>query len=127
MTRSDMNCEPWHFVKLLYAKPILQACRGSNASKGAVRKVSKQVALAFVKRTLDRCQKFEETGNSCFTDPVLRDVMFSAPSCNSDIKSIDCIGSGTASNTCNEVSHQAEVRGSGNFQVKSVNDFHKIQ
>nr|XP_048325119.1 uncharacterized protein LOC107410028 isoform X1 [Ziziphus jujuba var. spinosa] len=98
-------------VEMAYKKRV--ACRGSNASKGAVRKVSKQVALAFVKRTLDRCQKFEETGNSCFTDPVLRDVMFSAPSCNSDIKSIDCIGSGTASNTCNEVSHQAEVRGSG--------------
>lgn len=92
---------------------FLQACRGSNASKGAVRKVSKQVALAFVKRTLDRCQKFEETGNSCFNDPGLRDVMFSAPSCNSDMKSIDCIGSGTASNTINEASHQAEVRGPG--------------
>lgn len=114
-------------MKSFYAKPTLQACRGSNTSKGVVRKVSKQVALAFVKRTLDRCQKFEETGNSCFTDPVLRDIMFSAPSCNSDIKSIDCIGSGTASNTFNEVSHQVEVRGSGNFQVKSINDFRRVQ
>lgn len=92
----------------------MQACRGSNSSKSAVRKVSKHVALAFVKRTLDRCRKYEETGNSCFSEPTLQDVMFSVPPCSNEAKSVDCIGSGTASNTCNETSnHQAEARGSG--------------
>ncbi|KAB2065599.1 hypothetical protein ES319_A09G100200v1 [Gossypium barbadense] len=90
------------------------ACRRSNSSKSAVRKVSKQVALAFVKRTLDKCQKFEQTGTSCFSESALQDVMFSVPPCSNEAKSVDCIGSGTASNICNETSnHQAEARGSG--------------
>lgn len=71
------------------------------------------MALGFLKRTLARCRKFEEKGISCFTDPALQNVIFSELSCNNAAKSIDCVGSGTASNTCNEGSHQAEVRGSG--------------
>ncbi|XVE59561.1 hypothetical protein DITRI_Ditri05aG0055900 [Diplodiscus trichospermus] len=98
-------------IQMAYKKRL--ACRGSNSSKNAIRKVSKQVALAFVKRTLDRCRKFEQTGSSCFSDPTLQDVMFSVPPCSNEAKSVDCIGSGTASNTCNETSnHQAEARGS---------------
>ncbi|MBA0853202.1 hypothetical protein Goshw_014739 [Gossypium schwendimanii] len=90
------------------------ACRGSNSSKSAVRKVSKQVALSFIKRTLDRCRKFEQTGNSCFSEPALQDIMFSVHPCSNEAKSVEGIGSGTASNTCNETSnHQAEARGSG--------------
>ncbi|KAK8514435.1 hypothetical protein V6N12_009141 [Hibiscus sabdariffa] len=90
------------------------ACRGGNSSKSAVRKVSKQVALAFIKRTLDRCKKFEQTGNSCFNEPVLQDVMFSVQPSSNEAKTVECIGSGTASNTCNGTSnHQAEARGSG--------------
>ncbi|XP_039012868.1 uncharacterized protein LOC120142194 isoform X2 [Hibiscus syriacus] len=89
------------------------ACRRSNLSKSAVRKVSKQVALAFVKRTVERCRKFEQTGNSCFSEPALQDIMFSVPPRSNEAKSVDCIGSGTASNICNETSnHQAEARGS---------------
>ncbi|XWS28576.1 hypothetical protein CRYUN_Cryun25bG0082100 [Craigia yunnanensis] len=99
-------------IQMAYKKRL--ACRGSNSSKSAVRKVSKQVALAFVKRTLYRCRKFEQTGSSCFNEPALQDVMFSVPPCSNEAKSVDCIGSGTASNTCNETSnHQAEARGSG--------------
>ncbi|XP_039008513.1 uncharacterized protein LOC120136605 [Hibiscus syriacus] len=95
------------------------ACRGGNSSKSAVRKVSKQVALAFIKRTLGRCQKFEETGNSCFSEPALQDVMFSVQTSSNEAKSVECIGSGTASNTCNETSnHQAEARGSGTCETK---------
>ncbi|TYJ20638.1 hypothetical protein E1A91_A08G009400v1 [Gossypium mustelinum] len=90
------------------------ACRGGNSSKSAVRKVSKQVALSFIKRTLDRCRKFEQTGNSCFSEPALQDIMFSVHPCSNEAKSVEGIGSGTASNTCNETSnHQAEARGSG--------------
>ncbi|XP_022752570.1 uncharacterized protein LOC111301277 isoform X2 [Durio zibethinus] len=99
-------------IQMAYKRRL--ACRGNNSSKSAVRKVSKQVALAFVKRTLDRCRKFEQTGSSCFSEPALHDVMFSVPPCSNEAKSVDCIGSGTASNTCNETSnHQAEARGSG--------------
>ncbi|KAK8601742.1 hypothetical protein V6N13_058577 [Hibiscus sabdariffa] len=99
-------------IEMAYRKRL--ACRRSNSSKSAVRKVSKPVALAFVKRTVERCRKFEQTGNSCFSEPALQDIMFSVPPCSNEAKSVDCIGSGTASNICNEISnHQAEARGSG--------------
>lgn len=32
-----------------------------------------------MKRTLVRCQKFDETGKSCFLEPVFKDVLFAAP------------------------------------------------
>ncbi|GMJ10702.1 SAGA complex subunit 1 [Hibiscus trionum] len=99
-------------IEMAYRRCL--ACRRSNSSKSAVRKVSKQAALAFVKRTVERCRKFEQTGNSCFSEPALQDIMFSVPPCSNEAKSVDCIGSGTASNICNEISnHQAEARGSG--------------
>ncbi|GAV66623.1 hypothetical protein CFOL_v3_10133 [Cephalotus follicularis] len=99
-------------IEMAYKKQM--ANRGGHASKSAVRKVSRQVALAFIKRTLARCQKLEETGSSCFTEAALQDVMFSVLPCSNDAKSLDCVGSGTASNTCNEASnHQIEAKGSG--------------
>ncbi|KAJ4846756.1 hypothetical protein Tsubulata_010242 [Turnera subulata] len=99
-------------IEMAYRKRL--ACRGNQTSKNAVRKVSRQVALGFVKRTIARCRKFEETGVSCFSEPALQEVIFSMPSCNNDTKSMDCVGSGTASNTCNEISnHRAEARASG--------------
>ncbi|KAJ0261338.1 Spectrin beta chain [Hirschfeldia incana] len=85
------------------------ASRGNKASK--VPKVTRQVALAFIRRTLARCRKFEETGLTCFADPALQDILFSSPS--NDAKSSENGGSGTASNTLNEPSnHQAEAKGS---------------
>lgn len=39
--------------------------------------MAKQAALAFVKRTLERCRKFEETGKSCFSEPLYRDILLS--------------------------------------------------
>lgn len=105
-------------VEMAYRKRL--ACRGSSASKSMMRKVSKQVAMAFVKRTLARCQKFEDTGRSCFSEPALQDIIFSVPSCNSDAKSADCVGSGTASNTYNEAcNHQPEALGSVTGAVSS--------
>ncbi|KAL3838187.1 hypothetical protein ACJIZ3_022778 [Penstemon smallii] len=64
-------------VELAYKK--LLATRGSFASKHGIAKVSKQVALAFARRTLARCQKFEDSGISCFSEPALRDIVYAAP------------------------------------------------
>ncbi|KAL1542284.1 hypothetical protein AAHA92_26404 [Salvia divinorum] len=64
-------------VELAYKK--LLATRGSFATKHGIPKVSKQVALAFARRTLARCQKFNGSGASCFSDPALRDVIFATP------------------------------------------------
>ncbi|KAL0340657.1 UNVERIFIED_CONTAM: hypothetical protein Sradi_4582500 [Sesamum radiatum] len=57
----------------------MHATRGSFASKHGIAKVSKQVALAFLRRTLARCRKFEDSGASCFSEPALRDIIFAAP------------------------------------------------
>ncbi|KAL2541497.1 hypothetical protein Adt_02475 [Abeliophyllum distichum] len=64
-------------VELAYMK--LLATRGSFASKHGIAKVSKQVALAFAKRTLARCRKLEDSGVSCFAESTLRDVIYAAP------------------------------------------------
>ncbi|KAJ6349886.1 hypothetical protein OIU78_006136 [Salix suchowensis] len=64
-------------VELAHRKQL--ATKGNNALKFGVPKVSKQVALAFTRRTLAKCRKFEDTGKSCFCEPPLRDVIFAAP------------------------------------------------
>ncbi|XP_059633157.1 uncharacterized protein LOC132275956 [Cornus florida] len=48
-------------------------CWGKSVSG----KTAKQAALDFVKRTLERCQKFEDTGKSCFSEPLFRDMFLS--------------------------------------------------
>ncbi|KAF8029414.1 hypothetical protein BT93_E1963 [Corymbia citriodora subsp. variegata] len=99
-------------VEMAYRKRM--ACRGSSTSKASVRKVSKQVALAFIKRTLARHQKYEDTRISCFCEPGLQEILFAPLSSTNDAKSVECVGSGTASNTCIDVPNpQAEARGSG--------------
>lgn len=93
---------------------FMQACRGMNPTKTSVRRVPNQVASAFTKRTLARYKKFEETGISSFGEPALQNILFSQPAGKTDAKSVDCIGSGTASNTLNEAfKHQAEAKKSG--------------
>ena len=41
-----------------------------------------------MKRTLDRCRKFEGTGKSCFSELALRDVILAAPLSSNDAESI---------------------------------------
>ena len=48
--------------------------------KSASGKMAKQVALAFVKRTMERYREFEETGKSCFDDPLYKDIFLSGVS-----------------------------------------------
>ncbi|XP_064995027.1 uncharacterized protein LOC103976520 isoform X7 [Musa acuminata AAA Group] len=70
----------------------LMGGRGSSSHKNGITKVSKQLALAFAKRTIARCHRFEETGRSCFSEPTLRDVILSAPLHNIDSKHSDVSG-----------------------------------
>ncbi|KAK7343365.1 hypothetical protein VNO77_12041 [Canavalia gladiata] len=69
-------------VELAYKKKL--ATRGSSAARHGLSKVSRPVALAFMKRTLARCRKFEETGKSCFLEPAFKDVLFTAPARDND-------------------------------------------
>ncbi|XP_022960944.1 uncharacterized protein LOC111461594 isoform X2 [Cucurbita moschata] len=61
-------------VAMAYGKYM--ACKVSNASSGksSSNKMAKQAALAFVKRTLNRCHKFEDTGKSFFSEPSFREI-----------------------------------------------------
>jgi len=42
--------------------------------------VAKHAAMAFVKRTLERCHQFEDTGKSCFSEPLFKDMFLSRSS-----------------------------------------------
>ncbi|CAA0829269.1 Unknown protein [Striga hermonthica] len=82
-------------VELAYKK--LLATKRSFASKHGIAKVSKQVALAFAKRTLARCRKFEtDSRASCFSDPALRDIIFATPPRFDDTEMLTCAGRITA-------------------------------
>ncbi|MCH91021.1 serine-rich adhesin for platelets-like, partial [Trifolium medium] len=82
-------------TEMAYRKRL--ACRGSRNSKSAVQKVSNQVALAFLKRTLGRCRRYEEAGVSCFSESTLQNIMFAPHSRENGGQPADCIVSGTAS------------------------------
>ncbi|KAL3520888.1 hypothetical protein ACH5RR_019037 [Cinchona calisaya] len=86
-------------VEIAYKK--LLATRGSLASKNGMPKVSKQVALAFARRTLARCKKFEDCGVSCFNEPALRDIIFAPPPRSSEAEPLT--GGGLADNSRNNV------------------------
>ncbi|KAM7275570.1 hypothetical protein ACFE04_017436 [Oxalis oulophora] len=64
-------------VGMAYEKYM--ACRGTGfTGKSSGSKMgNKQAALAFVKWTLDRCHKFEETGKSCFNEPSYKERFLS--------------------------------------------------
>lgn len=51
--------------------------------------MAKQAALAFVKRTLERCQKFEDSGKSCFSEASFRDMFLSSSSRHHDAQLVD--------------------------------------
>ncbi|KAH6779118.1 hypothetical protein C2S52_010355 [Perilla frutescens var. hirtella] len=67
-------------VGMAYEKYM--SCWGPNAHgmKSASGKMAKQAALAFVKRTMERYQEFEETGKSCFDDPLYKNIFLSGVS-----------------------------------------------
>ncbi|GAB4855166.1 hypothetical protein Ancab_023792 [Ancistrocladus abbreviatus] len=84
----------------------LLCTRGSYASKLGVSKASRHVALAFIKRTLARCRKFEDTSRSCFSEPALRDILLGRPTSSMNVETRNCIGS-------SDSNHQVEARVSG--------------
>lgn len=59
-----------------------QACWGPSPSggKNTSNKMAKQAALGFVKRTLERCHQFKDTGKSCFSDPLFKDMFLAESS-----------------------------------------------
>ncbi|KAE9602472.1 hypothetical protein Lal_00049639 [Lupinus albus] len=76
-------------VVMAYEKYM--ACWGPSPSgvKNPSNKISKQAALGFVKRTLDRCQQFEGTGKSCFKESLFKDMFLAASSQFSIVQQLD--------------------------------------
>lgn len=64
-------------VELAYKK--LLATKRAFASKHGIAKVPRPVALAFCKRALAKCRKFEDSGISYFSEPALREIVYASP------------------------------------------------
>lgn len=93
-----------------------QTCWGPNAHgmKSASGKMAKQAALAFVKRTLGRCQEFEVSGKSCFNEPLFRDMFLSGVSRLADSRTMDSVADGEFGKIQGNTSSSLnEVRASG--------------
>lgn len=56
--------------------------------------MAKQAALAFVKRTLERCRKFEDTEKSCFSEASYRDILLSGFSNINGMRQSEAIAEG---------------------------------
>ncbi|PKA62368.1 hypothetical protein AXF42_Ash009253 [Apostasia shenzhenica] len=115
----ERNLEQLAMHKLLeVAYKKLLGGKGSHASshKSGVSKTSKQLAQSFAKRTLIRCRKFEESGQSCFGEPFLRDALFSVLKCCFDARYFDGITLNNSERNC----HQLEM---GQFSsIQGFND-----
>ncbi|KAJ1439883.1 hypothetical protein SESBI_02105 [Sesbania bispinosa] len=76
-------------VVMAYEKYM--ACWGPSPSggKNASNKMAKQAALGFVKRTLERCHQYEDTGKSCFSEPLFKDMFLAAASQLSIVRQVD--------------------------------------
>uniref|UniRef100_A0A0E0L1C3 Uncharacterized protein n=1 Tax=Oryza punctata TaxID=4537 RepID=A0A0E0L1C3_ORYPU len=68
---------------LLIAYEKYMAFCGSSSSKN-VNRAGKHAALSFVKRTIARCQNYEEAGACCFDESPFKDMFVSATSHRSD-------------------------------------------
>lgn len=80
--------------------------------------MAKQAALSFVKRTLDRCHKYEDTGKSCFSEQLFKDKFLSEYSHLNGGQPINTPTDGeSAKSFANTSGHSLEIRVSGNFML----------
>ncbi|KAK2991087.1 hypothetical protein RJ640_021551 [Escallonia rubra] len=110
-------------VGMAYQKYM--SCWGPNASggKSASSKMAKQAALAFVKRTLARCQEYEETGKSCFSEPLFKEMFLARSSNLTDAQPVDLSTDGESGKPyVNTSGCSMEIRVSGTQQSPSLNN-----
>ncbi|XP_022754847.1 uncharacterized protein LOC111303085 isoform X2 [Durio zibethinus] len=103
-------------VTMAYEKYM--TCWGPNATggKSTSNKMIKQAALAFVKRTLDQYHKFEDTGKSCFDEPMLRDMFLSGHFRLNGARSVDTPTDGESKKPCaNSSTRSLEARTSASL------------
>ncbi|CAN6874210.1 hypothetical protein Bca4012_077546 [Brassica carinata] len=71
-------------IEMAYEKSKASRRHHTVVGKNSTNKISKQAASAFVKRTLERCRQFEETGKSCFSEPEIKDMFIARLSAAED-------------------------------------------
>ncbi|XP_020220267.1 uncharacterized protein LOC109803210 isoform X1 [Cajanus cajan] len=76
-------------VVMAYEKYMACWGPGSSGGKNSSNKIAKQAALGLVKRTLDRCHQFEDTGKSCFNEPLYKDMLLAASAQLSIVQHLD--------------------------------------
>ncbi|XP_027330390.1 uncharacterized protein LOC113846392 isoform X2 [Abrus precatorius] len=96
------------------------ACWGPTPSggKNSSNKMAKQAALGFVKRTLERCHQFEDTGKSCFSEPLFKD-MFLAASQLSFARQLDGMEAESSKPCASSLSLEARTASMGSQQSPS--------
>lgn len=95
-------------VTMAYEKYM--TCWGPNAGKSSSNKLAKQAALAFVKQTLDHCHKFEDTGRSCFSEQLFRDMFASGLANPNGGRSVDTSIESEFAKPYSTSSHSLEAR-----------------
>ncbi|KAK7265396.1 hypothetical protein RJT34_33016 [Clitoria ternatea] len=105
-------------VVMAYEKYM--ACWGPSSSggKNSSSKMAKQAALGFVKRTLERCHQFENTGKSCFSEPLFKD-MFRAASQHSFTRQLDGMEAESSKPYASSLSLEARTASMGSQQSPS--------
>ncbi|KHN35878.1 hypothetical protein glysoja_013303 [Glycine soja] len=105
-------------VMMAYEKYMASRGPSSSGGKNASNKIAKQAALGFVKRTLERCQQFEDTGKSCFNEPLYKDMFLAASSQLSIVRQLDGIEA-ESTKPCASFSLEARTASMGSQQNPS--------
>ncbi|CAJ2649915.1 unnamed protein product [Trifolium pratense] len=98
------------------------ACRGSSASGGknsSNNKMVKQAASAFVKWTLEQYHQFEDTGKSCFSEPLFKDMFLTASSQHSIVRHSDGLEADSRKPYTSSLSLKATTASMGSQQSPS--------
>ncbi|KAL1371818.1 hypothetical protein HN51_002024 [Arachis hypogaea] len=76
-------------IVMAYEKYMACWGPGTSGGRNSSNKMAKQAALGFVKRTLERCHQFEDTGKSCFSESSFKDMFVAAATQLNAVRQLD--------------------------------------
>ncbi|KAJ4958721.1 hypothetical protein NE237_025832 [Protea cynaroides] len=98
-------------VGMAYEKYMAYWGPHASVGKSSSSKMAKNAALSFAKRTLERCQNYEDTGKSCFNEPLFKDLFCSVSSRLNNAERMDAMTEGEPANlSADTPTHSSEVR-----------------
>ncbi|XP_019433724.1 PREDICTED: uncharacterized protein LOC109340471 isoform X4 [Lupinus angustifolius] len=110
-------------VVMAYQRYMACCGRSSSGGKNSSSKVAKQAALGFVRRTLERCHQFEDTGMSCFNEPLFKGMFLAASSQLSIVRQLDGLEAESAKPYAASLSVEARTGNMDNHDLNS-SDIH---